>query len=350
MADARRRVLICGYGAFGALHAAAWRQMGGDIALMVADPGEEARARARADGIAEADIGAESVALMERADLVDIVAPPAHHLPLVLQALDRGKPVLVEKPAVRTVGEAEVLVGKVAATGLAVQVGLVLRCHPLTGRARALLTEGAIGNLLAFEGDFSGWKRMRADASILENDGVHFLDLMRFLAGAPPVAVDARAASRLGGAVADDIRIELAFGNGISGHLRLGILAGGETEDPFVPGALTTKRLRLIGDKGNLVLDFNRNRLFHGEVGYAPAPGGWNVSPGAMRWEQVPSATPSALLARSFQVFLDAAAGRGEPLCPVREGTWELARVLAGIERALARPVPASIAIGEGSP
>ena len=218
------------------------------------------------------------------------------------------------------------------------QVGFVLRCHPLTLRAGALLAEGAIGRLLSVEGDFSGWKRMRADSSIIENDGVHFLDLMRHLVGAPVRAADARAASLLGGRRADDIRIALSHENGVTGHLRLGVLACGETEDGFMPGAVTTKRLRLIGDGGNLVLDFNRNTLTHAQVAYEESAGGWNVTPGAIVCEQVVGVTPVSLLAASFDVFMAASAGSGPVLCPAGEGALEMACLLEAIDRALARP------------
>src|SRR5690606_19916103 len=109
-------VLICGFGAFGELHARAWRLLDPSIALMVADPSERARARAAQVGVAAADIAPDATALMDRAGIVDIVAPPAFHLPLALSALRAGKPVMIEKPAVRTVSEARQLIAAASET------------------------------------------------------------------------------------------------------------------------------------------------------------------------------------------------------------------------------------------
>ena len=328
------RVLICGFGAFGELHARAWRRFDPGISLMVADPSEQARARAGQLGIVADAIASDPAALMDRADIVDIVAPPAFHLPLALQALQAGKPVMIEKPAVRTVAEARRLHD--AAGALPVQVGLVLRAHPLVAEAAALLAAGEIGSLLAIEGDFSGWKRMRADSSLTENDGVHFLDLMRHLAGAPIAEVGARSWSLLDSDVADDIVVEPRFANGVSGRLRLGVLVAGATEDAFVPGAVTTKTLTLIGRAGNIAVDFNRNRLVLSRVRYTRSAGGHEVTPLSVSSRSALDVSPEALLSRSFGLFLDAVRGGAPVMCDVRQGALELAATLAAIDTALA--------------
>lgn len=326
-------VLICGFGAFGELHARAWRRLDPDIVLMVADPSEQALARAGQLGIAKDNLASDPVYLMERADIVDIVAPPAFHLPLALQALSAAKPVMIEKPAVKTVEEARHLLD--ASGSLPVQVGLVLRAHPLVMEAARLLDTGEIGDLIAIDGDFSGWKRMRADSSLVENDGVHFLDLMRRFTGSPLVEIEARSWSLLDDTVEDDIVIETGFANRVKGRLRLGVLAAGEIEDSFVPGAVTNKRLTLIGRAGNIAIDFNRNRLTLSKVTYARSTGGHDVKPQALTTQTALGATPEALLSRSFSLFLDAVRTGAPVMCDVREGALELAATLAAIETAL---------------
>ena len=339
-------VLICGFGAFGELHARAWRRLDPDIALLVADPSERARCRAGQLGIASDDIASDPAALMDRADIVDVVAPPAFHLPLALQALGAGKPVMIEKPAVKTVAEAQQIID--AAGSTPVQIGLVLRAHPLVAEARQLLDAGAIGDLLAIEGDFSGWKRMRADSSLVENDGVHFLDLMRHFAGSAAAEVETRSWSVLSPDVTDDIVIELGFINGVRGRLRLGVLVAGEVEDAFVPGAVTTKRLTLVGRAGNIAIDFNRNALTHSTVGYARSAGGHDVTPRAVTTRSALGATPDALLARSFALFLEAVRTGTPVMCDARQGALELAATLAAIDSGLMRPARAPIRVEGG--
>lgn len=340
-------VLICGFGAFGRVHAEAWRQCDPAIRLYVSDPSEAARLRALHAGIPADQIATAPEALIGNADIVDVVAPPAYHLPLALLGLRADKPVLIEKPAVSSTAEAEQLMAQAA--NRPIQIGMVLRCHPLVTRMRALLSEGAIGRLVAIEGDFSGWKRMRPDSSLLENDGVHFLDLMRFFAGSAARTVDARAAAQLGGPVPDDIRIEVGFDGGVAGRLRLGVLACGSAEDPFVPGALTTKSFRLIGTEGNLLVDFNANRLTRANVSYVPSPGGYDVNVGPVVVEAAFGITPVALLALSFRRFLDALAKGTPMMCSAEEGALEMAQLLATVETALRGSAPSPLPVPGGS-
>lgn len=336
-----RTVLICGFGSFGALHAQAWRSLP-DVHLRLAEPAEASRAKAVAAGFSPEDVLADATTAMRGADIVDIVSPPATHLPLAREALELGLPVLVEKPATQDVAGAEELVQ--AAGDIPVQIGLILRAHPLTLRARALIGQGAIGRVTGLWGDFSGWKRMRADSSLLLNDGVHFLDLMRHLTGSQIVGVDVAAWSRLG-SVTDDIRIDTVDADGLAGELRLGLPRGGEVADSVVPGAVTRKALTVVGSDGVLTLDFNRNRLFHGRAAYAPSEGGWSVEPGALTWEASLSVTTVSLLRDSFATFLSALDHGTPVLCDAREGALELARVCAAVEHAMARPAPVPVCV-----
>ena len=340
-------VLICGFGAFGEMHAKAWRLLDPDMILMVADPSERARMRASQLGVSAERIAADPAVLLESADIVDVVAPPAFHLPLALLALAAGKPVLIEKPAVKSVSEAKTLLA--ASGALPVQVGLVLRAHPLVAQATQLLGADEIGDLLAIEGDFRGWKRMRADSSIIENDGVHFLDLMRYFADAAIAHVEARSWSLLDADVADDIAVELGFPNGVKGRLRLGVLAAGDLEDAFVPGALTTKRLTLMGRKGNISIDFNTNRLTLSKVAYMRSAGGHDVKPDHVSVHAALGATPEVLLARSFAALIEATRGNAPVLCDVEQGAREIAAVLAAIDTSLERQSFTPVAVEGGS-
>ncbi len=329
-----RTVLIAGFGAFGALHAETWRDIPG-ITLRVVDADASARARAATFGIRHDAVFGDLDAALDGVDIVDVVTPPASHMQVALTALGHGLPVLIEKPATQTVAEARALCK--AAGALSVQVGLILRAHPLTIRAHALLSEGAIGRLLTMSGDFSGWKRMRADSDLIENDGVHFLDLMRYFAASPIATLDATANARLGGARADDIRIETEHSNGIVGELRLGLLRGGEIADSVVPGAVTRKELTLCGDRGILHLDFNRDRLFHGTVTYGADAVGWRADPGKLEQIELPCVTPVSLLRTTFQRFLACVDEGQPPLCDLTQGAVELAEVCDAIAAALAR-------------
>ena len=121
-------------------------------------------------------------------DVVAVLTPPSTHIPLVRQALDAGKCVLVEKPLCLELREAEDLlehpeVGRVL-------MGFHLRHHRLLERARFMMRQGAIGQVQGFRGawcaprppDQSDWKNQRIHGGGAQIElAVHFYDLIRHL-------------------------------------------------------------------------------------------------------------------------------------------------------------------------
>jgi predicted dehydrogenase len=109
-------------------------------------------------------------------------------------AVAAGKHVLMEKPAARRAAELRGLEAEAGAAGVAVRVGFNLRCHPALKRAHALLAEGAIGRLLYLRGRYGhggrpGYERewradpARAGGGEMMDQGIHLVDLTRWLAG-----------------------------------------------------------------------------------------------------------------------------------------------------------------------
>ena len=81
---------------------------------------------------------------------------PNHlHVPVSIQALKAGKHVLCEKPIALTAPEAENLVEAERASGKLIAEAFMVRWHPQWQRARALVLEGAIGDLRAIQVAFS---------------------------------------------------------------------------------------------------------------------------------------------------------------------------------------------------
>lgn len=340
-------VLLCGFGAFGAHHARAWRALGKTV--LVAEPNGQARERALACGLAATDIAASAEDLLERADCVDIVTPPARHLELCEMALGAGKPVLLEKPAVSDAAEAARLLAIQEQSDKLVQVNLLLRAHPMTQRAATLIEQSAIGSLMLMEGRFCGWKRQHRAVGLLHNDGAHFLDLMRLFAGSPIDRVAARALSFLDHEKPDDISIGLTHENGVQGRLALGLMAPGASEDSFVPGAQTDKVLRLVGDAGTLTLDFNSNGLTLQSVSFDIDASIINVVPGEVRREDFTNVTPQTLLQESFKAFL-ASCEHGAPLLvPLSQGALELAKVMDMISATAEQHMTCGLSIKEAS-
>jgi predicted dehydrogenase len=130
--------------------------------------------------------------LIESPDVqaVVIVTPPPTHLPLATLALERGKPVLLEKPLTQVLEEALELERLVQTAGTPLFLAQTLRYDPALQLARRELERlGPVRALTASQRlprtDLA-WQNTEAThplGSIL-NTGVHLFDLVRWMLGA----------------------------------------------------------------------------------------------------------------------------------------------------------------------
>lgn len=113
---------------------------------------------------------------------------------VTIAALERGKSVLVEKPAARSVRELDRVIEAAKKHGGLVRVGFNHRYHPSFMRARRLLEERALGELMFVRARYGhggrvGYeKQWRADPALsgggeLIDQGVHLIDLARWFLG-----------------------------------------------------------------------------------------------------------------------------------------------------------------------
>jgi predicted dehydrogenase len=167
-------------------------------------------ARDRAEALAKIT-GSEAVTRWQDAiahpgvDVV-VVATTNDALAAVTQeALNAGKPVLVEKPAARNVAELEPLIATASAKGVRVRVGFNHRYHPALQKAREIVDSGALGPLMFIRGRYGHGGRVgydrewRANPALsgggeLIDQGVHLIDLSRWFLG-PFTAVEGFAAT-----------------------------------------------------------------------------------------------------------------------------------------------------------
>lgn len=85
-------------------------------------------------------------------DAVYVATPPETHASLTRDFLDRGIPVLCEKPLATTLDDVRSLIDASSATNTFLMEGMWTRCFPATAKARELL--GKIGDVVAVQGEF----------------------------------------------------------------------------------------------------------------------------------------------------------------------------------------------------
>ena len=124
-------------------------------------------------------------------DAVILATPHATHVPLALHIIERGIPLLCEKPAGRNAADAQRILNAAAQAG--VSVGMVLNqraaCHHrwlheliTSGELRpaSIAFRGTLGRLTGWHGDAE-----LAGGGVLRSIGVHYLDLLRWWLGEP---------------------------------------------------------------------------------------------------------------------------------------------------------------------
>ena len=149
MSDATIRMGLVGLGSMGRNHLRVISGHADTIMAAVADTDaaalEAATAQTGAAGFADP---IEMIRDAE-SDAVVIAAPTTAHVPLALSAIERGIPVLVEKPLAATHQEALRIVDAGRAAGVAVQVGHVERYNPAVLRLGQLLRDGWLTTIYA---------------------------------------------------------------------------------------------------------------------------------------------------------------------------------------------------------
>jgi predicted dehydrogenase len=173
------------------VHLEALRAVPGVELAGICDPDKAAREWARAQGI---DAYETAIDLIDGADLdaATIASPPAYHALHAIACLDSGIDVLCEKP-LAVDGPSALRIMRVAQhAGRHLLLATKFRHVPDLIAARELIAAGAIGELVAFEIDFSSrvdmsgrWNAQRAlsGGGVIIDNGCHAFDIVAFLFG-----------------------------------------------------------------------------------------------------------------------------------------------------------------------
>ena len=334
---ARLPVLVMGCGAIGRMHIERIVRHP-DVALAgIADPTDASRALA-----AELDVpwAADPLDLLDRGDArAVIVATPNHtHADLGVACIERGLPVLVEKPVADTVADATRLCEAAEAACVPLMVGHQRRHNPILRQARALVAQGALGQPVSATvmatwlkpDDYfqAAWRRAQGGGPVLINM-IHDIDLLRFLLG-EVVSVQAQTSNRVRGfEVEDTATAMLRFDSGALATLVVSDatvapwnwdLAAGEADHyaqqdvdsiflTGTEGSLTVPRLQLFRYQGR--------RGWHEPLSQARTP----------LHRQDP-------YAEQLRHLRSVAEGREAPVCPGRDGLRTLQTTLAVHEAA----------------
>jgi predicted dehydrogenase/threonine dehydrogenase-like Zn-dependent dehydrogenase len=251
----------------------AFKRAGARLVTVASASGVAAIHAGRKFGFYEASTEASAVVRDAVVDAVVIATRHDSHAALVVQALEAGKPVFVEKPLCLTLDELAAVEDAYArAPRPLLMVGFNRRFAPHVQRIRALIAETGprsfvmtvnAGTLVR-----DHWTRDREiGGGRIVGEACHFIDLLRYLAGSPIAS-----SGRIGQLAADDtVTLNLTFEDGSIGTVhyfangsrafakeRLEVFAGGRV--------LQLDNFRTL--KGFGVRGFRRSALWRQDKGH----------------------------------------------------------------------------------
>jgi len=261
------RVGLAGLGSMGRNHLRVLRARPGCRLVAVADPVPEVLAAATSGGDGPDALGfAEPLAMIAEADLdaVVLAAPTTSHLSLALAAIERGLPVLIEKPLAASVDEGLEILLAARRRGVPVQVGHVERFNPAVLELGRLLGEGWLSTIYAIASRRAGPFPARIrDVGVTIDLATHDADILSWVAGERPNRVYAELAQRIHASHEDLLFGLLRFPSGATGMLDVNWLTPEKRRE-----------LTVIGEGGMLSASYLTQDVWFTES--VTAPSGWD--------------------------------------------------------------------------
>jgi predicted dehydrogenase len=269
-------------------------------------------------------------ALLEAVEAVIVASPAATHAAVASQAVEAGKPVLVEKPFALTGRDAEAVARRSAERNVPVLAGHLLIYHPAVERLRELVQNGELGKVFYLYGLRVNLGQVRKDENALWSFGPHDVSVALYLLGEQPVRVAAHGKSYLQPAIEDVVFLTMEFASGVLAHVQLSWL------DPH-----KERKLTVVGAKKMVVFDDmeprEKLRIYDKGVDRPPEYGSFGESlairEGDIFIPRLPNVEP---LAVELAHFVRAAQGREPPRVTAEDGV-RVVRVLEAASRSLAR-------------
>ena len=278
-----RRLLVVGSGSIGKRHIDNLLKLeAGEV--FACDVRAERRAEA-ADRFGVETFATLSDALARQPDVAVVAVPPSLHIPVALEAADRGCHLFIEKPlaaAIERVGDLLDIVKRCRLTAL---VGCNMRFHPGLARVKDLLDRGAVGAVVSARASFgqylpdwhpyedyrSGYSARRDLGGGIILDAIHEIDYLRWLAGEmQSVACFAGRLSSLEIETEDTAALLLRFANGAIGELHV----------DYVQRAYS-RSAEIVGEKGTIRWDYTARAVRW----YSADDSRWRVFDDPESWE-----------------------------------------------------------------
>ena len=185
------RLTIVGLGIIGKRHLQAVSEVAEAELVAIVDTNPQTQETATAAGV-DHYTSTEEMLLRAKPEGVMVCTPTEHHLQPILNSLEAGSHVLVEKPIAASLDEAQNIIKASDEASRHVLVGHHRRYYEVIQRTRKLVHDGTLGQLVGVCGQWTTrkadvyfepeWRQLRSSGPVLINL-IHEIDTLRYCCG-----------------------------------------------------------------------------------------------------------------------------------------------------------------------
>ena len=176
------KVGVIGVGAMGENHVRVYHKMEEADLLAVSDVSERALKKIEKKYGAKGYTEYSELLKNPEIEAVSVCVPTTFHHAVVMEAIKAKKHVLVEKPIAFTLNEAEEMIAAAKEAGVILATGHVERFNPAVQKAKELIDDGVIGDIVsAFAKRVGPLPPRIKDVGVSIDLAIHDLDIMNYL-------------------------------------------------------------------------------------------------------------------------------------------------------------------------
>jgi predicted dehydrogenase len=191
----------------------------------------------------------------EALDAVTIAVPTRAHLEVALACIDRGLPLLVEKPLGASLDECLRLRDAADAAGVPLMIGHIERFNPAVRELKRRLDAGEVGGVHELRacriGPFAPRSR---DVGVVHDLATHDIDIFRYVLSREVEQVQAKTERGIRTEFEDSLDGLLSFAGGATGTLKVNWLSDAKVRE-----------LMVVGDHGVIAVDYITQKLRFGK-------------------------------------------------------------------------------------
>ncbi len=192
----KTRIAVIGTGVMGSNHLRVYSKLKGVKIVAVADSNFLSAQQAAVEYKCNAYSTVGELLANEELDAVSVTVPTKLHFEIAMQVINAGIPLLVEKPITFRVIDAHKLIIYARRKNVLLMAGHVERFNPVVTTTKHFLKTGSLGHTVSYLFRRIGLFPARVkDINVIQDIGVHDIDLVHYLSGKKPRLKGASAGS-----------------------------------------------------------------------------------------------------------------------------------------------------------